>query len=84
MDRRYQTPEIHPLVSGFACPSCTGEHVRIATVTEWFFYLRCEACNHIWSHPERRKLQRRQALPDTRKPLKSELLPSHINRREQA
>ena len=41
-------------MSGFACPECAGAHVRLATVAERFFYLRCEACLHVWSHPERR------------------------------
>jgi hypothetical protein len=83
MDRRTVPPAIHPIVSGFACPSCASDKARLATVLEWFFYLRCDACDHIWSHPERRQKQRRSALPDTATPLKAEL-PSRLADRRQA
>ena len=59
MDRRQQGPETHPPVSGFSCPDCGGTHVRLATVADRFFYLRCDACEQVWSHPERRQMQRR-------------------------
>ena len=83
MDRRSLRPAIHPLVSGFACPSCASDKARLATVLEWFFYLRCDTCDHIWSHPERRQKQRRSALPDGATPLKAEL-PSRIADRREA
>jgi hypothetical protein len=72
----------HPLVSGFACPSCAGEKARLATVLEWFLYLRCDACDHIWSHPERRQKQRRSVLPERAKPLNAELPSRGSERRE--
>ncbi len=59
MERRHQGPETHPPVSGFSCPDCGGTHVRLATVADRFFYLRCDACEQVWSHPERRQMQRR-------------------------
>jgi hypothetical protein len=81
MDRRRQTPEAHPLVSDFACPNCAGMAIRLATVAEQFFYLRCDACGHLWSHPERRQMQRRDWLPTTSEPLKAELRPSRDRRK---
>jgi transcription elongation factor Elf1 len=83
MDRRRQPPDIHPLVSGFACPSCAAEKARLATVLEWFLYLRCDACDHIWSHPERRQKQRRSVLPDRAKRLDAKL-PAHDSERREA
>jgi hypothetical protein len=82
MDRRNPAQEIHPPVSGFACPECAGTRVRLATVAEAFFYLRCDACAHLWSHPERRQMQRRLSLPNTPEPLKAELRPSLTDRRK--
>jgi hypothetical protein len=58
MDRRQQGPGTHPPVSGFPCPACGGQNVRLATVADRFFYLRCEVCEHVWSHPERRQMDR--------------------------
>ena len=69
-------------MSGFACPSCAGNQARLATVLEWFFYLRCDACDHIWSHPERRQKEQRRALPSNPKPLKAELPSRAADRRE--
>ncbi len=37
------TPELPP------CPKCKSTLVKIATVTDWFSYLRCEQCFHTWS-----------------------------------
>jgi transcription elongation factor Elf1 len=54
--RRHLAPDAHPLVSGFSCPKCQSATVRLATVAERFFYLRCEVCEHVWSHPERRQM----------------------------
>ena len=82
MDRRNTTQESHPLVSDFACPNCAGMAVRLATVAEQFFYLRCDACGHVWSHPERRKMQRRDWLPTSSEPLKAELRHSPADRRK--
>ena len=83
VDRRIQGPETHPLVSDFACPDCAGMAVRLATVAEWFFYLRCDACGHLWSHPERRQMQRRDWLQKTtREPLKAALPPPISDRRK--
>jgi predicted RNA-binding Zn-ribbon protein involved in translation (DUF1610 family) len=81
MDRRGRTQEPHPLVSDFACPTCGGMAVRLATVAEQFFYLRCDACAHVWSHPERRHIDLRGALPTTSEPLKAELRPARDRRR---
>jgi hypothetical protein len=37
----------------------------LATVAKFFFYLRCDACTHVWSHPERRQIMdRRRLKPD--------------------
>jgi hypothetical protein len=82
MERRTQPSDIHPLVSGFACPSCAVNMARLATVVEWFFYLRCDACEHIWSHPERRRKQRRGALSTTFQPVKAELATRVADRRQ--
>jgi hypothetical protein len=67
MDRRNPTPDPHPPVSGFLCPSCSGGHVRLATVADFFFYLRCDDCTFVWSHPERRQMMdRRRVAQNTR------------------
>ena len=62
MDRRNRSNGSHPPVSGFACPECAGAHVRLATVAERFFYLRCEACLHVWLHAERRRMVDRRRV----------------------
>jgi hypothetical protein len=62
MERRTSTPEPHPPVSGFPCPVCASTRVRLATVAQFFFYLRCEDCTHVWSHPERRQMMDRRRL----------------------
>ena len=49
MDRRRQIPEPHPRVSGFACPNCASERIRLASVTDYVFYLRCDACDRLLS-----------------------------------
>ena len=67
MDRRNPNPETHPPVSGFPCPSCSSVRVRLATVADFFFYLRCDDCTFVWSHPERRQMMdRRLAGHDAR------------------
>lgn len=67
MDRRNPVPEPHPLVSGFPCPSCSSVRVRLATVADFFFYLRCDSCTFVWSHPERRQIMdRRRAAQHAR------------------
>jgi hypothetical protein len=58
--RRHHGPDAHPLVSGFSCPNCQSAAARLATVAERFFYLRCEVCEHVWSHPERRQMASHQ------------------------
>jgi hypothetical protein len=62
MERRTSTPEPHPPVSGFPCPVCASTRVRLATVAQFFFYLRCDDCTHVWSHPERRQMMDRRRL----------------------
>jgi hypothetical protein len=67
MDRRNPVPDPHPLVSGFPCPSCSSARVRLATVADFFFYLRCDSCTFVWSHPERRQIMdRRRAAEQAR------------------
>ena len=56
MDRRNATRDQHPPVSGFPCPICASVKVRLATVADLFFYLRCHECGYLWSHPERRQM----------------------------
>lgn len=63
MDRRKQAPEAHPLVSGFPCPMCASTRVRLGTVAVYYFYLRCDACAHVWSQPERREVTVRRPYP---------------------
>ena len=58
----YLTPEPHTPVSGFRCPVCASTKVRLATVAQFFFYLRCDDCTHVWSHPERRQMMDRRRL----------------------
>ena len=64
MDRRNPTPDPNPPLSGFPCPLCASVKVRLATVADLFFYLRCHGCGYLWSHPERRQMldRRRVAL----------------------
>lgn len=62
--RRQHGADAHPRVSGFSCPACRNEEVRLATVAELFFYLKCEACGHLWSHPERRQMASRRPPPE--------------------
>jgi hypothetical protein len=67
MERRNPNPDPHPLVSGFPCPSCSCAQVRLATVADFFFYLRCDQCSFVWSHPERRQMmERRRIAQDAR------------------
>lgn len=40
------------------CPSCESVAVKHVTTTTIVVYLRCEACAHIWSIPERRTIPR--------------------------
>jgi hypothetical protein len=68
MDRRNQTQDPHPPVSGFSCPVCACETVRLATVADFFFYLRCDACTHVWSHPERRQMMDRRRAQTASRP----------------
>jgi hypothetical protein len=42
------------------CPRCQQQDVMLGTWTERFVYLRCQACSHIWSIPERRAAKREQ------------------------
>jgi len=49
--------DAYPLV--LSCPQCRSATVHLATIGDQFFYLRCEVCDHIWSHPERRQLDHR-------------------------
>jgi hypothetical protein len=42
--------------------------VRLATVADFFFYLRCDACTHVWSHPERRQMMDRRRAQSPSQP----------------
>jgi hypothetical protein len=53
----------HPRMSGFVCPSCHATEIRLATEAERFLYLRCDACAHVWSRPERRQRRRPKTSP---------------------
>jgi uncharacterized Zn finger protein len=63
MDRRQQASEPHPVVEGFPCPICASTRVRLGTVAVYYFYLRCDACGHVWSQPERREASARRPYP---------------------
>jgi transcription elongation factor Elf1 len=63
MDRRKPIPQQHPLVRGFTCPTCGCERVRLGTVVDFYFYLLCDECAHVWAHPERRRILGRPSSP---------------------
>ncbi len=31
------------------CPKCALIHTHVATRTEYFLYVRCRECGHVWS-----------------------------------
>jgi hypothetical protein len=48
----------HPLLKDSACPNCDATPGRLAIVTDYFLYLRCDDCSQVWSQPERRARKR--------------------------
>jgi len=48
----------HPYVMDSCCPECQATPGRLATVTDYFLYLRCDRCSQIWTMPERRARKR--------------------------
>jgi hypothetical protein len=42
---------------------CASTRVRLGTVAVYYFYLRCDACAHVWSQPERREVTVRRPYP---------------------
>ena len=51
-------PTEHPYVKGSGCPNCEAAPGRLAITTDYFLYLRCEQCGHIWTQAERRARKR--------------------------
>jgi hypothetical protein len=65
-DRRKKIPETRPSVSGFECPNCASQLARLGIVHLYYFYLSCDACGHVWSQAERRRMFGRRPEPPTR------------------
>ena len=51
-------PARHPYLSESICPNCHAGPARLAIGTDYFLYLRCEICSHVWTQPERRAYKR--------------------------
>lgn len=52
----------HPFVKDTSCPNCQASPGRLAVPTDYFLYLRCDQCAHVWTQPERRARKRLEPI----------------------